>query len=206
MAYIWDATTGRYLDADGDPVPARALRAAVRTVVDDSADRLGILAERFAAGRLDLVGWRDAVRQELRTSYGVAASLAQGGVAQMDSSARGFLGSQLREAYQFLDVFSLDVSQGRVDLASDAFRARAQMYAGGAHTTFYAFQERAASARGYQRERNVLEGGSAHCAGCEAEAARGWVPVGTLSIPGSRDCVSNCRCEIQYGVGAEVAA
>jgi hypothetical protein len=204
MAYTWDGRRGRYLD-DGDLVPADAVRAALRTVVTDSADRLAVLAERFRDGRLDVIAWREAVRQELRTSYGVAASLAQGGVRQMGPSERGVLSGVLREQYGWLDQFALDATTGRVDPQSDAFLARARLYAGQAHQTYEVFARRGAEGRGHTQERNVL-GTADHCAECQALTARGWVPLGSLPLPGSRTCLGNCACTLETGAGAEVAA
>jgi hypothetical protein len=208
VPYEWDPDAGRYRDPDGKLVPTRVIRQAVQATVADTGDRLQVLAERYRDGRLDVLQWREAVRKELRTGYGVAASLAQGGVGQMDPPARGVLSGLLRRQYTFVDLFALDLQQGRIDPASDAFLARARQYAGGAHTTYQAFTRRGASTRGHDEERNVLEPGATHCAGCQAAADQGWVPLGTLPLPGDRDCVSNCRCELETRVSQpeEVAA
>jgi hypothetical protein len=34
--------------------------------------------------------------------------------------------------------------------------------------------------------------------GCIEEAQKGWQPIGTLSVVGSRTCLSNCRCSFSY--------
>lgn len=196
MPFTWSPERGVYLDGDGQPVAASALRAALRTVVDDASDRLGLLAERLQAGRLDTVAWREAVRRELRTSYGVAASLANGGVRQMTPADRGVLSGLLRTQYNYLDLFSLDLAQGRVDAASDAFRARARQYAGQATNAYETFKRRGAAGRGHDEERNVL-GAADHCDECAALSDRDWVPLGALPLPGARVCLGNCACEIE---------
>jgi hypothetical protein len=205
MAYTWSLERGVYLDADGDVVPARVLRAALRTVIEDSADRLGILAERFADGRLELLAWRAASQAELKVAHGLATTLAHGGLRQLDASTRGYLGAQLRQQYDFLSGFALDMLTGERP-STEAIVARARSYAGSAHSTFEGVRRRDARGRGVTLERNVLEPGSAHCAGCEAATGEGWVPLGTLSLPGSRDCLSQCRCELEQRAPEAVGA
>jgi hypothetical protein len=202
MAFTWDSQRGVYLD-NGRPVPAATVRAAVQAVVEDTADRLQILTERRLAGQLDTLGWRTAMRTELRTGYGVAASLAAGGVDQLGPSERGVLGGLLRAQYSWLDQFALDLSTGRVD--GPAALARARLYAGGSHSAFEHFGRRGAINRGHDQERNLL-GSADHCEQCRGLTDRRWVPIGSLPLPGSRTCMGNCRCSIQTRAGAEVAA
>jgi hypothetical protein len=204
MPHLWDEALGRYRDgATGELISHDVLRAAVRRITEDTADRLHILTERRLAGPLDTLGWRTAMRAELRTGYGVAASLAAGGVDQLGPSERGVLGGLLRNQYSWLDQFSLDLSTGRVE--GPAALARARLYAGGAHSTYEHFGRRGAINRGHDRERNVL-GAADHCEECRGLAARQWVIIGSLPLPGSRSCQGNCRCSIETRAGAEVAA
>lgn len=206
MPNLWSAETGRYLRPNGTPIPDAEVRAGLRQIVSDSADRLQVLTERFQAGRLDLVGWREAMRAELRTSVGTAASLANGGLQQMGPSQRGVLSGLLRQQYGYLDVFSLDMSQGRVTDAQ--MLARARQYAGAATPAFETFRRRGAQGRGHTEEANQL-GAADHCPDCLAETARGFVPLGSLSLPGTRQCLGNCSCSIttrRVPVAAEEAA
>lgn len=53
-------------------------------------------------------------------------------------------------------------------------------------------------------ERNILDPLAEHCKdgdytlGCVEVTASGWQPIGTLPEPGTRTCVSRCRCFMQY--------
>ena len=51
---------------------------------------------------------------------------------------------------------------------------------------------------GFDEERSVLDEGALHCADCPAEAAKGWVPVGELTPIGERECMTKCRCSIEF--------
>jgi hypothetical protein len=204
MAYTYDPRRGVYLD-DGAPIAASAVRDALRQVVADSADRLQILAERRAAGRLETPAWRDAARRELRTSYVLAAGLAAGGGTQLGPAERGLLGATLREAYGHLDGLTLDWAQGR--LSEPQLIARSRMYAGGAHSAYEQVSQRGAQSRGSDRVRNVLGAvATEHCAECPALAARGWVPLGAMPLPGRRACLTGCRCTLEYTTAAALAA
>jgi hypothetical protein len=49
-----------------------------------------------------------------------------------------------------------------------------------------------------EEERNVLGAADRHCAQCVECSDRGWVVIGTLPQPGSRTCMSNCKCRMEY--------
>ncbi len=202
LPLVWDLAVARYRDAAGVLVPEAVVRQALEAVIADSRARLAILAERFGAGDLDALAFRVAAREELRVAYGLAAALAHGGADQMTGTAWGTLGAQLRRAYGFLDQLALQVVTGEVSVAQ--LTARAQMYAGGAWQVYQAAQGFVAVQAGHTEERSVLDGGE-HCAACEAEAARGWVPLGMLVPIGERTCLTNCRCERETRPAAPAA-
>jgi hypothetical protein len=203
MAYSFDAATGTYRDAAGALVPEARLRAALTTLIEHGQARIAVVSQRLAEGHLDRLAWRTAMQTEIRQVAAASAMLAHGGRVQMDASARGWLGSQVKTQYDYLSGFALDLAQG---LPLDGrFLARAQLYAESGHGVYEAMRRRDAAGRGMQEERNVL-GGSQHCPGCQTATAQDWVPLGTLTPPGGRDCVSRCRCHLTYRVRAEVAA
>jgi hypothetical protein len=122
----------------------------------------------------------------------------------MTSSHYGYLGHQIRDQYAYLRDFANGIADGSVPLDGRLI-ARAGMYGQAARTTFNAVIARDQPARGYVAERNVL-GSAEHCAACESESARGWVPIGSLSIPGTRTCLGRCHCRIAYSMVAAEAA
>jgi hypothetical protein len=195
LPLVWLAARGVYVDQLGKVVPERVLRQALQTVMADSSARLGMLAERFTDGRLSALEWRTAMRDELETSYGLAAALAHGGVEAMDATAWATLGAELRHTYGFVDQFALQVEQGTVSVAQAV--TRAAMYAGGAHMVYELFRRGDAQQRGETQERNILQPGD-NCAGCLAATDAGWVSVGTLPHPGERDCLTHCRCTLEF--------
>ena len=78
---------------------------------------------------------------------------------------------------------------------------RCGLYAESGHTTFERARFSMAKAAGATQARNVLGANERHCSGpgsCLAETARGWQPLGALSLPGERLCLVNCWCTMEY--------
>jgi hypothetical protein len=105
------------------------------------------------------------------------------------------VGQQVREEYKRLREFGVQIEN---ELPLDGrFVNRAQQYAQAGRTTYENFQRRAMEARGHDEERSVRNAGDS-CAGCLAAEARGWQPVGSLPLPGERNCLRNCKCAMEY--------
>jgi hypothetical protein len=71
------------------------------------------------------------------------------------------------------------------------------LYAEAGRGTYYVFTTKEMRAAGKTEEENQLHPAE-HCQSCLDEAARGWVPIGTLIPIGQRDCLGRCRCTISY--------
>lgn len=202
--WTWDSAQGVYRDARGHVVPAARIQAGLDAVIAQGQARMAVYAQRLAEGG-DLLAFRVSMQNEIRQVVSAAAMAAHGGRAQMDASARGWLGSQVRTQYGYLSNLALEWAQGTVSPAQ--LGARAQMYAESGHQVYQAMRRRDAPSRGLTHERNVLGGARDHCAGCLAATAAGLVPLGTLVPPGGRNCVSRCRCTLAYeAVAAEAVA
>lgn len=194
-SYVFDVATGTYRSPAGAVVAPEAISAALEQVITAGQARIAVHAHRLADGTSDLLAFRTAVQAELRIGHVAAGMAAHGGKDAMDASTRGFLGAQIRTQNSYLSNLALDWAQGRMSPAQ--LNARMAMYPEAFHSTFEAVRRRDAPGRGFDQERNILGSGKP-CAGCLAETARGFVPVGTLSAPGSRQCVSRCRCRLIY--------
>jgi hypothetical protein len=124
----------------------------------------------------------------------------------MSQSDWGWTGQQLRQQYGFLRNFAQDIAAGKQPMDGRVV-ARAAMYAEAARGTMRGMQRRQAQLVGKQQERNILGVSDRHCGECVDCSGRGWVPIGTLPTPGSRTCLSNCHCRLDYRmVPMQVAA
>ena len=134
------------------------------------------------------------MRDEIRAAHRAAAMLANGG--KLTPQAAGRLGAALKKQYQFLDAFTRDIEQGKITLGPRTV-ARARLYAQAAMTTYQKAvleRERAAGVALYRLVLSPAE----HCAECLADAARGFVPVGSLPEIGDRECLINCKCRWEF--------
>lgn len=178
-------------------MPQNVIDRGLERVVRQGSQRMREMTERLQDGSLSLADWQRRMADELRMLHTGAAALGRGGWRQMSQSDWGWTGSQLRAQYGYLRNFAQDIATGRQPMDGRVV-ARAAMYAGSARGTMRGMQLRMATLLGREQERNVLGAADRHCAQCVSCSAQGWVMIGTLPPPGSRTCLSNCHCRMEY--------
>lgn len=193
--YRWDSRTARYHDAQGRIVSRTQVRAAIDGALDRAEPEVRSLSEQLRAGRISLVQWELAIRQQVKDIHLWSAAAAKGGWAQMSQSDYGFVGRTVRDQYAYLRGFAAEIEAG---LPLDGrFLQRTALYSKGGRAMYHRTETRDQEIRGATEYRNVRHA-SDSCGGCvEAEAA-GWVPIGTLVPIGGRECRANCRCSLEY--------
>ena len=108
----------------------------------------------------------------------------------------------VEEQYGFLRRFAQQIERGEQPLDGRAL-VRTEAYIRSARTAHFRARGEVAQSVGYDQVRTVLAIAD-HCKGdgerpgCPEEAAREWVPIGQLSLPGERVCRQNCRCSLRY--------
>jgi len=195
--YTWSArsqryrslTTGRYVS-----------RATVRRALDTALARSQVDILRpgrdLQAGRLTLAEWQVATASQLKAAHLASAAAARGGWAQMTQADYGRVGHRLRDEYAYLSRLAGQIADGTQAL-DGRLLTRLTLYAQGPRGTYHEQERAGMREAGYIEERNQLGGGES-CDGCQAQTARGWVPIGSLTPVGARDCLSNCKCALQY--------
>ena len=136
------------------------------------------------------------MREIIAESHLATIAAARGGWARMRFSDYGRAGQIIRREYKWLSQFVTNLNAKRVIL-DDRFERRAQLYAAAARGSYESAMRVEMMGRGRGEERSILNTAE-HCAGCLAEAARGWVRIGALVPIGARDCIANCKCTIEY--------
>jgi hypothetical protein len=198
MAFAWEKRAARYRDAtSGRFVAERTVRAAAAQVVDASSSRMAVMTEQFRVGAVPIADWERSMRAEIKIAHLAQFEVAHGGRNAMTQADYGWIGSRIKDQYQYLNRFAAEIANGDQAL-NGRMVARAQMYGRAAHSTFEAAQARDAEALGISmEERNLMGGTEHHCGECPALERRGWVPLGSLPPVGSRECLANCLCRIQ---------
>ena len=194
--FTWASAAGRYRGPDGRFVAEATVRQGVDALVQTSASRMAGLASQYRAGEITAAQWLTAHCAEVKAVNVAAAVAAYGGREAMTPQRWGLVGSIVRREYAFSRQMVADAMTGRVRL-NGRLDARSAMYAASARQTYTAIQRREAYERGSRYERNVL-GAAEHCPDCVGQTGIGWVPMGTLSQPGTRRCRSNCACRLEY--------
>jgi hypothetical protein len=197
MAVIrWRESDGRFVNERGQFISDAAVRSVIDNIADHASDRMAAASQALLEGRSSLAAWQASLLQDIKNAHVSTGVLAHGGVQQMNAQRWGALGPTIREQYQFLANFAAQIASGEQPL-NGSLTARARQYGQASRVTYERTRGAAQQVRGYQSCRNVLHAGES-CSQCRSEAARGWVPVGTLVPVGSRICRSNCRCTISF--------
>jgi hypothetical protein len=208
MALSWDEPSGRFRDPkSGQFVSEARVRSAVDGVADAASDRMAAASARLLSGELSLGAWQTEMQATIKLAHSGTAVIAHGGAEQMTFSRWGSVGQTIRGEYGYLRQFAADIASGAQPL-NGSLTSRARQYGQAARVTFERTYSRGQQQRGYRAERNILHPAE-HCAACQSETARGWVPIGSLIPIGQRTCRGNDRCSISYRrepASAEAAA
>lgn len=192
----YQPVTGSYHTPGGAQIDPARVRSAVDTVIDAQRGKTAALTERLRTGQLPLHEWEAQLHADLKALHVAIGTVAYGGTAQMSPAFYGFLGSELKKQYGYANAFAQQIAAGQQRL-DGTLGARADLYPEAARGTYYAVLTRQAARRGATQARRVLRAAE-HCAGCATEAAKAWVPLGSLAPLGSQACRSRCRCQVEY--------
>lgn len=199
--YRFNADLVRYVAPNGRTVKPEAIKQQVTTFTAAAESEAAALAARMTAGTLSIPEWQTQTAELVKAVHVAAFVIGRGGVQQLADV------SGLQEIVRFqidrLLVFAKGTADGSVSDAKAIQRAK--LYAAAANGSFEQGHGDAWRATGIAVEmRNVLQEGAEHCQeefgrpGCVQEAARGWVPLGSMTWPGERACLSRDLCRIEY--------
>jgi hypothetical protein len=162
--------------------------AAVRPVVLSVTDAL-------IAGSLRLAGWFRSMRDALVPGYfaGALAVLDDPDPPPADVAA---IVAEANRQVGYLGRFRDEIATA-VHILGPGTLARGVMYAEALWSTSLKVQRAEKIRDGLASEMNRL-GSADHCPDCIAQTLRKWVPIGTLIEPGSRQCLTRCRCWLEY--------
>ncbi len=208
--FHWDARSRQYVDTRTGRFVSRAtIRRVLDLALEREATGARSLALQYRAGAITLDQWRLSMRAVVKNTHLYSAALAKGGWARLTPADYGRVGQAVRFHYAHLDRFRADLEAG---LPLDGrYLRRAESYAHGGRSLYEAIHRLDLSAAGAVEERNILDQRIAderHCVECPTLSELGWVPIGTLPVPGKRECRSWCYCRIEYrdGLGAVLEA
>lgn len=199
----FDPTIGQYRDDEtGRPVSDRRVLETVESFMDYVSRNMTQATERYLREVLTLLGWQQAMRDEVKDSLFIGALIGVGGLELMRQRDWVRLHRQIRQQYGYLDGLALERFLGQV--TDDKMVQRAGMYANAGRVSYYESRTDSLVAYGFSEERRVLNPAE-HCADCIAYAALGWQPIGTLPEPGEQSqCLVNCKCNKEYRAQVDI--
>jgi hypothetical protein len=196
-AFLYEERAGRYVEkSSGRFVRAEAVRQATDAVIAEGEHEIARLTRRLLATDISLSDWQSEMMQRLRIQHLAQASAAAGGWARVDDAVTGRLEARLEGQFAYLDNFASQIASGAQPLTR-AVVTRASLYAQAARGAYEGERNEQMRQAGFDEERNVL-GQADSCQGCLEAAEQGWVPIGTLTPVGSRQCLARCHCTLDY--------
>lgn len=201
--FEWNGQSQVYKSDSGTTVNANAVQRIVLAAghaAEIDAER-GLAAAQGQTDALDK--WGDDTVNKLMSLYIASAAAGVGGVDNLDE--KNFT-SAIRAAANLrdsIDNIVADLRSGKISLPMAVNRAG--MNAQQVNGVFQAARRQshmdAADENGvalFTQEQNVLTQTAQHCAECPELSARGWVKIGSLPLPGARECQSNCKCHLEF--------
>ena len=138
------------------------------------------------------------MRDYLRSNYEAAMTLVKGGRDNITQSDWGYEGSLLKKQYAYLNNFAKDIQSNPDAWSNKRLDTRMNLYKESAYAAMEDMQRRNMEQNGYTQERRVLAQVD-NCDDCIEYAGMGWQPIGTLPAIGDSVCITNCKCEFEYG-------
>lgn len=193
--FVWEKRAGQYRAPNGRFVARSTIRLVLDQAIEQRGRRMRELSDALRTGAITGETWAVEMRTMIKDVHLYNAAAAKGGWAQLTKRDLGRVGRIVRVQYEYLNRFAAQIANG---MALDGrFIQRVIMYAEAARRTFYEVARGVMRDQGMTQERNVLHPAE-HCAGCVAESERGWVDLGELAPVGTRDCLTRCKCTIEY--------
>lgn len=105
-------------------------------VSDDFSQRVTVLAEQLAAGRITLAQWKRAMQDEIRRYHLTSAIIGAGGLALAGASALLIARARLITQTRYFNQWAAEIESGTFPIdAAARLRQRARLYAGSGWAT-----------------------------------------------------------------------
>jgi hypothetical protein len=138
-----------------------------------------------------------AARRQIKNTHINAIALERGGFNNLGPADYGRAGQRIREQYGYLSRFASQIADGTQKL-DGTLDYRLRLYAQAGRETFYRSQLAHITPGGpthLRSKRNVRDS----CKDCiELDGRVYAIGDPSFRVPGQRQCLSNCRCTIEY--------
>lgn len=194
--FSYDDTTGRYRSKNGRFVSRQAVRVQLDDSLDGIADEMADLSKQLQNEEITRSQWQSEMMNRIKSTHLIAAASFKGGWDNLTQSDYGRVGGLIAREYKFLRNAVQEIESGKQPINGTLVR-RSRLYGQQGRPTHYRFAQADYIRRGFDEERSILNVAD-HCEICVSEAAKGWQPMGQMIPIGSRLCLSNDRCSVEY--------
>lgn len=194
--YGFDRAAGRYRAPSGRFVAQRDITKSLDTFLQTEERRAVELTNALRRGEITLQEWQGGMAQLIKETQLAGGALAKGGWAEMTAGDYARIAGRIRFNYGKLRAFARDLETGAVP-ADGRILQRAGLYVRNTRRTFQQIRREEAIVRGATEVRSIRHA-SDSCAGCLDMAALGWTDPVAMILPGDRDCLGNCLCDLEY--------
>jgi hypothetical protein len=196
--FVWDDKVKRYRYlSSGRFVSQTVVEKLTRDRITQVKKDLQTIGQLLIDGKINLATWEQETALALKVLHIQTYTLHKGGAANMTATDYSLIEQALREEFQYLHNFTIDIYEGRVSEAQ--FNARLAGYSRKSrYSAELARRELAYSSNsGYAKR--FLGPTDRSCRECLYYASLGLQPIGILPLPTQKcSCRSNCLCSIRY--------
>ena len=189
---IFDPVTRKYIDDYGRVLTEADIRKLISHFIDVEREHVVQQAERVATGELSESAFFDFMVEKIHTWHQVTGLIAYGGESQMDEERWARIDKRIASELEYLDGFKQEAGD------MDSIAGRAGMYADAAYGTYANNVTERELDMGVQMGRRVCEEDTASCDECVEAASTYFSDLSEVAEIGSLQCLSNCRCYIEY--------
>ncbi|MEW5859795.1 MAG: hypothetical protein AB1861_20820 [Cyanobacteriota bacterium] len=197
-AFNWEKNSNRYRNKEtGRFISKEAVYTLTQKRIEYVKGDLGSVGQLLLDGKINLKTWQQQTAETLKILHTQQYLLGVGGQKALKKSDYLEIGRELKNQYQYLRKFAVDLTQGKMSPAQ--FNARLSMYGDAAKVSFFRGEKVAAGRAGFTHGRRSLTSGHIHCSDCPVYAARGIVPIDEVVMPSvACQCRTNCKCRVTY--------
>lgn len=195
----YDARAGQYRDL----TTGRFVRKPdVMRVVDSEQQRLKAELQAHTraliAEQLDVAQWQVRCAESMRASHIRIGALGSGGIENMTPAKYGAIGWQLRNQYEYLSRFAVELAEGF--LTPSQALVRVGMYSSSIRPSFHRCEQLTRQDEGFKTAKRSLDPVAQHCSSCIGYSTQGrYVDINDVVMPGTAcECRQNCRCQVEY--------
>jgi hypothetical protein len=194
--WTWNPKLQRYQGANGRIIGQAQMVEKRNEFLEAQKAEVLQLTNRLADKDITWNQWVREMQTVIRLTHMDLYALGSGGRKRVTHQQWQSLAHYtLDRQFDYFKDFAHKVKKGEYSLLQA--RLYAQQYIGVATMSYDNGRRNAAKQVGLTQERNVL-GIADHCEQCQGLERRGWVPLGTLPPPGTRECLGNCRCHLEF--------